>query len=171
MGSQLTYNLVMQNIVRKITAAAITVALLPPTSTGIATAQYSFGSSSFNLGSSAIEDPITVEFERGYEAYISALGHTLDQEYEAQAEALLQRGLNGELSFVDRQYLVHDVPNATYYWVDQMYLWEVESFLNNLDETLWWAENNQDGWNARFGVAVAQKGEYYYIAGVENYGG
>lgn len=52
-----------------------------------------------------------------------------------------------------------------------MYLWEVESFLNNLDETLWWAENNQDGWNARFGVAVAKKGEYYYIAGVENYGG
>ena len=68
----------MQNIVRKITTTAIAVALLIPTSTGIATAQSSFGSSSFNLGSSAIEDPIAVEFERGYEAYISALGHTLD---------------------------------------------------------------------------------------------
>lgn len=51
-----------------------------------------------------------------------------------------------------------------------MYLWEVESFLNALEETLEWAENNPDDWNAQFSVTVSKKGEYYYIAGVENYG-
>ena len=160
----------MQNIVRKITAATIAAALLIPTTTSVATAQSSFGSSSLDLGSSIIEDPIAIQFERGYEDYIAAFGHTLDQEHEAEAEALLRRALNGELNFVDREYFVEDYSNSTYYWAEQWYPWEVEGFLNELEDTLEWARNNPDDWHVRFGVAVAKKGDFYYLAAVEDYG-
>ena len=103
--------------------------------------------------------------ERGIEELQEILGDIRDPELEAQAEALLQRAINGEISMPDDPYRSAD--KNIYSTVARLTEEEVDEYLQDLPETLEAAKKGISEFHIYFGSAVGEADGFYYAVFIE----
>lgn len=94
--------------------------------------------------------------ERGIEELQEILGDIRDPELEAQAEALLQRAINDEISMPDGPYRSAD--KNIYSTVARLTEEEVDEYLQDLPEILEAAQKGTSEFHIYFGSAVGESG-------------
>ncbi|ANR61381.1 hypothetical protein C627_01940 [Corynebacterium glutamicum ZL-6] len=82
----------------------------------VANAQSSFGSSSFDTGSSTADLPTTTRLEKGFERLGEAYGQKLNQTEEDKTTELLQQALNNELPIIEGQYEEFNFIDSSVTW-------------------------------------------------------
>ena len=119
----LGYSLTMRRFLNKVLTLVIAGALISPLTVGVAHAQSSFGSSSFDTiavgGSTPIStrDAKAVAFENGLEEFFIATGRTKTDNAEAIADDYYQRAVNGGLVFFDDMFFTEYIESERLYVV------------------------------------------------------
>lgn len=113
----------MRRVLNNVLTLVIAGALITPASVGVAQAQSSFGSSSFDTSAVGRSTPIStrdskaVEFENGLEEFFIATGLTKTDNAEAIADDYYQRAVNGELVFFEDVFFTDYIESERLYVV------------------------------------------------------
>lgn len=129
----------------------------------VANAQSSFGSSSFDTGSSTADLPTTTRLEKGFERLGEAYGQKLNQTEEDKATELLQQALNNELPIIEGQYEEFNFIDSSRYLVKVFTEEQADDFLSQLSTAVRDAQEAPENNVADF----AQEGDLYYVAIVQ----
>lgn len=171
----------MQTISRRIAAFTLAGALILPTTTGVAQAQSSFGSSSAgneytntpggNTGNNGNLNFKADRIERLYEEAIKSTGRKTSPEAEARAEALLKQALNNELQYdANNLHYDHlDEEGKSKSYVFRIKVEYIDSILADIEAELDSTTEDDlgDEWgdpSYRFGIAAGANSEYVFLA-------
>lgn len=159
----------MRNIVRKAITAMTASSLLLPFATTTASAQSSFGSSSFNFEMSQKGDSIEDQFESAFENYGINKGFQRVPSAEYRAELVLDRIIKGHILPRNGSYMQFETGNAGYTRARAIPDDDMQDFLNGTDRGQRIAKEYFSGTPFKFGVAVGLKGQVYYLVTTKLY--
>lgn len=153
----------MRKISRKLVAVAISTALVLPGVSGIATAQSSFGSSSFDTSSTSNSGSKSVKLKRAFERALTDQGQIRSPIAEKRAEALLKRAINHELPFVYNIYETTEFNPLTRLAVIRFTPEQADQALETLESGYVPDFGDLSNISVPFGVAVGKDSEFYYL--------